>query len=94
MDKILNLYYRWSKEFLAAGNQRLAGDTQCEADSEAVRELKSENEQLKQLVAELSLKNRVEKKFDWLGRPVGQLMRYSAAERFVSPALGWDLDKV
>jgi transposase len=57
-----NLYYRWSKEFLEAGKQRLAGNTQREADSEEVKGLKSENEQLKQLVAELSLKNRVLKK--------------------------------
>ncbi len=57
-----NLYYRWSKEFLEAGKQRLAGNTNREADSGEVKELKSENEQLKQLVAELSLKNRVLKK--------------------------------
>ena len=57
-----NLYYRWSKEFLEAGKQRLAGNTQREADSGEVKELKSENEQLKQLVAELSLRNRVLKK--------------------------------
>jgi transposase len=57
-----NLYYRWSKEFLEAGKQRLAGNTIREADSGEVKELKSENEQLKQLVAELSLKNRVLKK--------------------------------
>ena len=57
-----NLYYRWSKEFLEAGKQRLAGNTTREADSEEVKDLKSENEQLKQLVAELSLKNRVLKK--------------------------------
>ena len=57
-----NLYYRWSKEFLEAGKQRLAGNTKREADSEEVKDLKSENEQLKQLVAELALKNRVLKK--------------------------------
>jgi transposase len=57
-----NLYYRWSKEFLEAGKQRLAGNTQRDADSGEVKDLKSENEQLKQLVAELSLKNRVLKK--------------------------------
>jgi transposase len=57
-----NLYYRWSKEFLEAGKQRLAGNTTREADSTEVKDLKSENEQLKQLVAELSLKNRVLKK--------------------------------
>jgi transposase len=33
-----------------------------EANSDEVRELRKENEQLKQLVAELSLKNRVLKK--------------------------------
>jgi transposase len=47
---------------LEAGKQRLAGNTQREADSGEVKELKSENEQLKQLVAELSLRNRVLKK--------------------------------
>ncbi len=57
-----NLYYRWSKEFLEAGKQRLAGNTKREADSEEVKDLKSENEQLKHLVAELALKNRVLKK--------------------------------
>jgi transposase len=57
-----NLYYRWSKEFLEAGKQRLAGNTKREADSEEVKDLKGENNQLKQLVAELALKNRVLKK--------------------------------
>jgi len=57
-----NLYYRWSKEFLEAGKKRLLGDTQREATSSEVTELRKENEQLKQLVAELSLKNRVLKK--------------------------------
>jgi len=57
-----NLYYRWSKEFLEAGKKRLLGDTQREATSSEVMELRKENEQLKQLVAELSLKNRVLKK--------------------------------
>jgi transposase len=28
-----NLYYKWSKEFLEAGKQRLIGDTQRQADS-------------------------------------------------------------
>ena len=57
-----NLYYRWSKEFLEAGKQRLAGNTTREADSGEVKELKSENNQLKQLVAELALRNRSLKK--------------------------------
>ncbi len=57
-----NLYYRWSKEFLEAGKKRLAGDTVREANSGEVSDLRKENDQLKQLVAELSLKNRVLKK--------------------------------
>ena len=59
---VSNLYYRWSKDFLEAGKKRLAGDTACEATSSEVGGLRSENDQLKQLVAELSLKNRLLKK--------------------------------
>ena len=57
-----NIYYRWSKEFLEAGKKRLAGDTTREATAPEVQSIKSENEALKQLVAELSLENRVLKK--------------------------------
>jgi len=57
-----SLYYKWSKSFLEAGKQRLKGDTMREANSDEVSELRKENEQLKQLVAELSLSNRVLKK--------------------------------
>jgi transposase len=57
-----NLYYKWSKEFLEAGKQKLAGNTMRQADSQEVGEIRHENEQLKQLVAELALKNRVLKK--------------------------------
>ena len=57
-----SLYYKWSKSFLEAGKQRLKGDTMREANRDEVSELRKENEQLKQLVAELSLKNRVLKK--------------------------------
>ena len=57
-----NLYYRWSKDFLEAGKKRLSGDTTREATSSEVGGLKSENDQLKQLVAELSLRNRLLKK--------------------------------
>jgi len=62
-----NMYYKWSKEFLEAGKQRLVGDTKREADNQEVQSMRTENEQLKQLVAELSLKNRVLKK-SLLGR--------------------------
>jgi transposase len=59
---VSNLYYRWSKDFLEAGKKRLQGDTTREATSSEVGDLRSENDQLKQLVAELSLKLRLEKK--------------------------------
>jgi transposase len=59
---VSNLYYRWSKDFLEAGKKRLQGDTVREASSGEVTGLRQENEQLKQLVAELSLKNRLLKK--------------------------------
>jgi transposase len=57
-----NLYYKWTRDFMEAGKSRLQGDTLREANSEEVKELKDENGELKQLVAELSLKNRVLKK--------------------------------
>ena len=58
----LILYYHWSKDFLEAGKRRLQGDTKREANSMEVNGLRQENDQLKHLVAELSLKNRVLKK--------------------------------
>jgi len=59
---VSNMYYRWSKDFLEAGKKRLQGDTVREATSSEVIGLRQENEQLKQLVAELSLKYRLTKK--------------------------------
>jgi transposase len=57
-----NLYYRWSKEFLEAGKKRLLGDTQREASSSEVADLRKENARLKELVAEAVLENRLLKK--------------------------------
>ncbi len=57
-----NLYYSWSKEFLEAGKRRLMGDTKRQATSGEVVSLRKENGQLKELVADLSLKNQVLKK--------------------------------
>ncbi len=65
-----NVYYKWRKEFLMAGKKRLEGDTVREATNKEVTDLKVENEQLKQLVAELSLKNRVLKK-SWSSTELG-----------------------
>ena len=52
-----NLYYNWSKEFLEAGKRRLQGNTKRQADSNEVEHLRRENNQLKHLVADLSLRN-------------------------------------
>jgi transposase len=57
-----SVYYSWSKQFLEAGRARLAGDTKREATRDDVKDMRRENEQLKQLVAELALKNRIMKK--------------------------------
>jgi len=59
---VQNLYYRWSKEFLEAGKQRLAGDTARAATSDEVKELRREASALKEVVAELTLENRLLKK--------------------------------
>jgi transposase len=57
-----SLYYKWSKEFLEAGNRRLSGDTERQATSPEVKELRSESLALKECVADLTLENRLLKK--------------------------------
>src|SRR6202453_1384792 len=57
-----NLYYRWSKDFLEAGKKRLAGDTARAATSDEVKEIQAQTRQLKELVAELMIENRLLKK--------------------------------
>ena len=57
-----NLYYRWSREFLEAGKKRLDGDTQREASTSEVRELRRENADLKEALAEEMLEKRLLKK--------------------------------
>ena len=56
------LYYRWSKDFIEAGKRRLNGDTVREANTNEVSGLRKENTDLKEVVAELTLDNRVLKK--------------------------------
>jgi len=56
------LYYKWNKDFLEAGKKRLKGDTEREANSQEVNNLKKENQDLKEVVAELTLRNRMLKK--------------------------------
>ena len=57
-----SLYYSWSKEFLEAGKKRLAGDTSRQATSVEVKGLRSEMRDMKELVADLTLENRLLKK--------------------------------
>ena len=57
-----SLYYSWSKEFLEAGKNRSAGDTARQASSPEVKELRSQSSALKEVVAELTLENRLLKK--------------------------------
>jgi transposase len=59
---VQNLYYRWAKEFMEAGKKRLAGDTAQAATSDEVKELRREASALKEVVAELTLENRLLKK--------------------------------
>jgi transposase len=57
-----NLYYNWSKEFLEAGKRRLHGNTKRQASSTEVTDLRHENSQLKEMVAEMALHIRLIKK--------------------------------
>ena len=57
-----SLYYSWSKEFLEAGKKRLAGDTARQANTGEVKDLRREMRDMKELVADLSLENRLLKK--------------------------------
>ena len=57
-----SLYYSWSKEFLEAGKKRLAGDTARAATSNEVKDLRREVRDMKVLVADLALENRLLKK--------------------------------
>ncbi len=55
-------YYAWLKDFMEGGKERLQRDTARDATRAEVKELKRDNERLKQLVAELSLQVHVLKK--------------------------------
>jgi transposase len=57
-----SLYYKWSKEFLEAGKRRLSGDTERQATSPEVKDLRSEALALKECVGDLTLENRLLKK--------------------------------
>jgi transposase len=57
-----SLYYKWSKEFLEAGKKRLAGDTERQATSGEVKDLRREMSDLKEALADVLLENRLLKK--------------------------------
>jgi len=48
-------YYAWTKDFMEAGKERLTRDTVRDATRQEIDNLKRENAELKQLVADLSL---------------------------------------
>jgi transposase len=55
----VSMYYGWSKEFLEAGKRRLAGDTARAATSNEVKDLRREASALEEVVADLTLENRL-----------------------------------
>src|SRR4051795_2449912 len=57
-----SMYCGWSKEFLEAGKKRLAGDTARAATSDEVKHLHRKAQALKEVVADLTLENRLLKK--------------------------------
>ena len=70
-----NLSYRWSKDFLEAGKKRLAGDAVREVTSDEVNDLRVEARQLKKVLAEVTLENRLRKKkrdSGWGGHRAGR----------------------
>jgi transposase len=57
-----NVYYAWLRDFMEAGKERMTRDTVRDATKAEVDGFKRENERLKQLVADLSLKLHILKK--------------------------------
>src|SRR5437870_12091220 len=56
---VQNLYYRWSKRFLEAGNTRLAVHTARPAASDEVKDLRAEAPAPQRVAAERTLENRL-----------------------------------
>jgi|TARA_B100000315_G_C14527483_1_gene564526 transposase len=50
-------YYSWTKEFMEAGKERLARNSVRDATRQEIEELRRENSELKEIAAELLLKN-------------------------------------
>jgi len=56
------LYYSWLKDFMEAGKARLQGDSLRDATQSEVKELRAENERLKELAGEQALQIQLLKK--------------------------------
>ena len=56
------IYYKWSKDFMKADKCRLTGDTARAANSDAVKDLRREARDLKEVLAEQTLELRLLKK--------------------------------
>jgi transposase len=54
-----SMYHGWSQEFLEAGKKGLAGDTARAATSDGVKDLRREAQALKEVVADLTLEDRL-----------------------------------
>jgi transposase len=75
-----SLYYTWSKEFMEAGKKRLAGDTERQASSGEVKDLRREMGALKELVADLTIENRLLKKIPTgMGETANEVSRFGEA---------------
>ena len=74
------MYYGWSKEFLEAGKGGLPGDTARAATSDEVKDLRREAQALKEVVADLTLENRLLKK-SMIGDGGEERMRYSPSDK-------------
>ena len=48
-------YYAWTKEFIEAGKERLTHETVRDATGQEIQQFRRDNDELKQLVADLSL---------------------------------------
>ena len=57
-----SMYYAWSKEFFDAGKKRLTGNTERKATSDEVKGLRHAMGALKELIADLTVENRLLKK--------------------------------
>lgn len=56
------IYCKWSTDFLEAGKKRLSGDTARDASTDEVKSLRREARDLKEVVTEQTLEQRLLKK--------------------------------